>query len=723
MEYIVIDFETYYDSKTFTLRKMSTPEYIGHENFKVHCLGVEYKGVKKILWGDAAIHQWLNGFEQYPGDYCFVMHNAYFDAAILKWHFNFSPKWMVCTMLLANHVLGSAKDGGSDNSLAGLATLLGVQAKGRLDFMDGVRDCDEQQRQLLEVYLNGDLDITRKVLNTLLPHVTNQDSELWLLDHTLKLYTERPMILNFETVDRAERLVQARRDAAIERLQKWEATNPSGQMLPTKEQIQSDLSSNPKFERKLMELLRTYNVPIPRKVRPVNKNEVKKFNKLRNALLVPGLDPGVRQAALNAFTDFLTSMQRQGVEITQNSDSPTDIVIGETKLVPALAKKDEDFIRLSFSPYEGISALVNARLIERSAITSAARLAKMRRVASGLKVMPVHLVYGGAHTLRWSGGGGFNFLNLTSPDKVKDPGAKAIAAAIREAFEAPPGMVFVSADASQIEARVSAWIAGQWDTLDLFRQKRDVYSVFISDVLGEDIHKPKGDEPADVQSHLKLMRTIGKEAVLGLGYSMGWRKFVARLREDADVARMFEAGKLTEEFCQDVVKKYREKNSDITACWRDLNAAFIHAKNGGVREVGPIKFRKGQSIGSKLPTVNALLPSGRVMYYRNIRQEEKDGEMQWKHGNGQKIYGGLLLENMTQTISRDILVDSIIRCELDKQLPVALHIYDSLTVLCPENKADDVKVQLIQSLRTIPEWADDRLVLDAEAKVGKTLVA
>lgn len=733
IKYIVLDFETFYDSKTFTLKKLSTPEYIGHRDFKVHCLGVEYEGQKKILWGDAAIRQWLDGWRKYEGDYCFVMHNAYFDAAILKWHYNFSPKWMVCTMLLANHVLGSAKDGGSDNSLAGLATLLGLRAKGRLDFMDGVRDPDPAQRAMLEVYLagakdepdGGDLGITRRILDLLLPHITNADSELWLLDHTLKLYTERPMILNFDTVDRAERLVLARREKAIERLMK-------AGVLPmdvnTTAKVQAVLSSNPQFEKMLIDALRMYNVPVPRKVRPVNKNELKKFAKLKNAAVLArsqgtgfgGREGEEEQKALNIF---LAGLQKQGVDITQNSADPADVTLGETKLVPALAKKDEEFIRLSFSPYEGISALVNARLIERSAITSAARLQKMRRVAGGLKVMPVHLVYGGAHTLRWSGGGGFNFLNLTSPDRVKDPGAKEIATAIREAFEAPPGYVFVSADASQIEARVSAWIAGQWDVLELFRQKQDVYSVFISGVLNEDIHKPKGTESPEVQAHLKLMRHIGKEAVLGLGYSMGWRKFVARLREDPDVARMFEAGKLDDAFCQDVVRKYREKNSDITACWGDLNAAFLHAKNGGVREVGPIKFRRGTPIGSKLPVVNAILPSGRTMYYRNIRQEEKDGEKQWKHGNGQKVYGGLLLENMTQTISRDILVDSIIRCELDRQLPVALHVYDSITVLAPENKADDVREQLMQSLRTVPDWADDRLVLDAESKVGKTLVA
>lgn len=721
MKYIVLDFETFYDSAAgLTLRKMSTPEYIGHKDFKVHCLGVEMDGQRKVLWGEKAIAKWFDGWRNYEGDYCFVMHNAYFDAAIMKWRFKFVPARMLCTLLLANHVLGSAKDSGKGNSLAELAERLGLPAKGRLDFMDGVRDPDAQQRAMLEVYLagppddpkSGDLGLTRSILELLLPFITNTDTELWLLDHTLKLYVDRPMALNYETVDRAEALVTGRRNNAIMRLVQSGILPKGfeGDQHPAVA-VQKLLTSNAQFERVLVDALKTYGVPLPKKVRPLTKTEVAKFEKLK-AASAHGSDE------MQKFEAYLTTLQSQGVEVWENKG---DITIGEIKKVPALAKKDEDFIRLSFSQYEGISALVNARLIERSAITSQARLTKMRKVAGGLGVMPVHLVYGGAHTLRWSGGGGFNFLNLTSPDRVKDPGQKEIASAIREAFEAPPGYVFVAADAAQIEARVSAWIAGQWDILDQFRQKLDVYSLFISGVINEDIHKPTDKDPKGKHAHLKLMRHIGKEAVLGLSYTMGWRKFVSRLREDPDVARMFEQGKLDDAFCQDVVNTYREKNTEIVACWRELNNAFFHAKGGGVAEVGPITFRKGKAIGSKLPVVNAILPSGRTMYYRDIRQEEKDGEREWKHGAGQRLYGGLLLENMTQTISRDILIESILRCELDMQVPVVLHIYDSIVVLAPEKKADDIQKQLEQSIRTNPDWADDRLVLDAEGKSGKTI--
>lgn len=726
MKYIVIDFETFYDSASgLTLRKLSTPEYIGHKRFKVHCLGVEYDGVRKILWGDKAIQDWLDGWRDYDGEYCFVMHNAFFDAAILKWRYDFVPARMICTLLIANHVLGSAKDSGKGNSLASLAERLGLPSKGRLDFMDGVETPDAGQRAMLSIYLagaddepgTGDLGLTRRVLDKLLPFVSNPDVELWLIDHTLKIYAEKALTLNYDTVKRAEGLIEVRRSRAIDRLLRVGDYVERLGAEKTREAAQVRLSSNKQFERDLIDMLSTYNVATPRKVRALTKAELKKFEKLKLA----SLDG---KGEMLKLEEYLTKLQSEGVEIWETDG---DITIGETKTVPALAKKDEDFIRLSFSSYEGISALVNARLIERSAITSTARLDKMRRVAGGLGVMPVHLVYYGAHTGRWAGGGGFNFQNLTNPDREADIGKKEIAAAIRESFEAPPGYVFVSADAAQIEARVSAWIAGQWDLLEKFRKGVDIYSSFISDVLNEDIHKPKGTESEAEQSHLKLMRHIGKEAVLGLGYTMGWRKFVSRLREDPNVAKMFEIGKLSNEFCQGVVEKYRDMHPDIVACWKDLNNAFFVAKDKGIREVGPIRFTSGKPVGSTLPVVNAILPSGRVMYYRDIRQESTDdngynGGKEWKHGGGQRLYGGLILENVTQAISRDILAESLIRSELDRKFPIVLHVHDSIVGLCKEDEAEDNLKWLIESLKTNPEWAGKQLVLNAEGKIGRTLV-
>jgi len=700
---------------------MSVPEYIGHESFRVHCLGVEFNGVRKVLWGDDEVRKWLAGWKDYKGDYCFVMHNAYFDAAILAWHYKFVPAHMTDTLLIANHVLGPAREGGGSNSLDSLATRLGLQAKGKLDFMDGVTDPSPEQRTMLEVYLSTDLNICRKILDALLPHVNDPDTELWLIDHTIRLYATRPLILNFDTVTRAEGLVAARRKSAMDRLSAaYPEQPPEGFALM--------LSSNKQFESVLGSAMRKYGQPMPTKVRNVTDAERRVWAKKVQAVKLASEGPPPEITALGGKS--VAKWQRAADKVLATAHLLPD-ALGKTVVVPALSKQDEGFVDLCYSPYEGISALVTARLVERSSDTSRSRLAKMRSVAGGLGVMPVHLVYGGAHTGRFAGGGGFNFQNLTSPARVTDPGQKAIAAAIREAFEAPPGYMFVAADASQIECRVAAWITGQWDLLARFARRADVYSESISSWAGEEVRKPTKEEEASDDpairakvARMALLRHVGKEAVLGLGYGMGHKKFIARLRSNPAVAQMFTSGALTESFCESIVKKYRADNGAITAGWDALNGGFHAAREGGVRSVGPITFRRGVAIGDSRPVVRACLPSGRELYYRGLRSEPDKihGRVQWKHGGGQRVYGGLLLENVTQAISRDLLVCSIVRAETELDLPVVLHVHDSIAVLSPEDKAEDCLKLLIQSLRTNPEWAGSKLVLDAEGKISRTLV-
>lgn len=962
MKTLILDFESFFDSKSgYTLKNLSYPEYIGSKEFKVHNLGIEYEGKKKILWGDKAIREWLDKWRSYKGDYSFIAHNMFFDAAILAWHYNFVPARMLCTLLMTNHVLGSAKETGGKNSLDRVALKLGItEAKGRLEFMDGVRDPDPQQRAMLEVYLNTDLSLGRKVYDTLLPHITNPDTELWLIDHTLKMYATRPLTLDYATVDRAERLIEERRTAAFKRL-----IDVNKEVDPAV--LRDTLSSNTKFEQALMDVLKQHDVPIPTKVRRVSGAEKARFEQLKKETSGVGI---IGDKAQVKFENWLEKFQRTGGKAWLEKNN--DITISETKEVPALAKKDEDFLRLASSPYAGVSALVNARLVERSAITSQARIAKMRRVAGGVGKMPVQLSYFGSHTGRWAGSGGFNFTNLSNPDRESDPGKRAIASAIRESFVAPDGMVFISADAAQIECvsegslvltsrglvpieaveindkvwdgeewvnhegvvfkgvrrtveysgirateehivysvdgtpyalaeakkgriklargeiqgrprpafsptvrfnpcpvsssetpnvsglrragdnllvfipaglrqldnnqpapsylywsrdrqdrqqwsvcprkfaasnavseceeakcefcyafrpgcndiyragknkagagcnqgegpegadggenyqrvydivnagprfrftvsgyvvsncRVSAWVAGEWGLLDQFRNKEDVYSTFISGVLKEDIHKPVGGESEAVDSHLKLMRQAGKIAVLGLGYSMGWKKFTLQLRQDPAIAQQFEEGKLDTDFSKLVVQKYRDTYTAIVQSWKDLNNAFLFAKGGGIKSVGPVQFRRGRAIGSSLPVVESILPSGRAFYYRNVRQEAvKEGQRsdnpfrkdkEWKHGAGQRVYGGLLLENITQAISREILIESIIRSELEYKLPVILHVYDSVVVLSPEDKAEENAKLLGDSIKTNPDWAGPELALDSETKISKTLV-
>jgi DNA polymerase len=396
---IILDFETYFDSD-YSLRKLSVPEYIHDRRFKVHGLAVD-NGKQQLFIPPDDIGLFLKTVQQD----ILVFHNAFFDAAILRWHYDFQPAYMLDTLLMANHVLGSARDTGQRNDLATLANRLGIEAKGKeLETVKGVRNLDETQFNILAEYAKRDARITRKVYNHLFAQMTNVEFELWLMDHTLRIYTDKLLAVDLDKIKATIQLVQKRRVEVV----KASGVTPEV------------LASNKQFAAELTARLKTAGIPMPMKTPP--------------------------------------KPRKDGV-----------------KSIPALAKLDAGFIALSDSPADAVRNLVRGRLVERSASTAIARLTKMK-MFHGIGGIPVHLVYYGAHTGRFSGGGGFNFQNLTSPARATDSVDREIASSIREAFSPGEGNVFVACDAAQIEARVLAWLAGEDQITETFRQGGDIYS-------------------------------------------------------------------------------------------------------------------------------------------------------------------------------------------------------------------------------------------------------
>ncbi len=662
---IIIDFETFYDTKgKYTLagtHALTYPEFIKDKRFKVFGMAVDDGQGQE--WVPA--HLVKEALHEYRND-IIVVHNAFFDGAVLRWHYKYRPAFIIDTIQLANHVLGSARDaGGYSNALDALATRLGLEAKGSNKNMDGVRDPDEAQLAALAIYAKQDAKLERQVLQKLLPFIGNIDFELWLLDHSIRIYTEKALHIDTAKLKIVVEKVKERRKQAI----------IEGGVPP------EVLNSNKQFAEELGRRMVAHKLKVPMK-KPLKP-------------------------------------RKDGVLLT-----------------PALAKGDLAFQKLADSPIEEISKLVNARIVERSAVTVAARLTTMAMYAKMGIGIPVHLVYYGAHTGRFSGGGGFNFQNLTSPSRGATAFDREVARLVREVITAGEGNVFVPTDAAQIEARVLAWLAGEQSILDAYASGADLYSEFISEVLKKDVHKPGEADKKDMAHYvwLGIMRQVGKESVLGLGYSMGEVKFYQNVKAGGSVKSKdlikFVAeggfgkeikvkGGVTTVMAQEIVAFYRNKYQMIVQLWDDINSAFMDAIKGSIRMVGPLKFEK---IADR--AVGITLPSGRVLYYRNLRKEpEKTQTGQtrfvWKHGAGQRIYGGLLTENVVQAISRDILAESIRNAE-DAGYPVVLHIHDEIVPRVPVAQGAEALAFMIKSLSTPPLWGKG-MVLGAEGGITETL--
>jgi DNA polymerase bacteriophage-type len=266
-------------------------------------------------------------------------------------------------------------------------------------------------------------------------------------------------------------------------------------------------------------------------------------------------------------------------------------------------------------------------------------------------------------------------------------------------------------DYAQIEARVLAWIAGQADLLEAFRQHEDPYCVMASRIYEEPVTKDQ-----------KEKRFMGKQAVLGAGYGLGPGKhersdekghlipatgFVRMLDETYDV-------QVTEEFAKRVISIYRQANPKIVQLWDRLQRAWTYAAVQHVKLAaipGEVKLAVGYEVVDDVEYVFFQLPSDRKLRYASPRCDADEKLTYFgrdKSGNWTRIktYGGKLSENVTQAISRDILAEALLRLH-EAGAPLLLTVHDE--IVCGHWDRKRFEELLLQP----PPWAHG-LPIEAE---------
>lgn len=386
----------------------------------------------------------------------------------------------------------------------------------------------------------------------------------------------------------------------------------------------------------------------------------------------------------NKFAGLLRAM---GVEPPMKTSPTTG------RQTYAFAKNDTAFTALLEHPKAAVRTVVEARLGTKSTIEET-RTKRFLEI-SERGPLPIMLNYYGAHTGRFSGGDKVNLQNLPRGGQL------------RKALAAPDGHMIVACDSSQIEARLVAYLAGQDDLVQSFREGRDVYSEFASDVYNRKVTK------AD-----KVERHVGKTCILGLGYGMGAAKFQHSL------ATGFISVKVEDHEAQQIVSLYRNKYHRIQAFWNWCN----YALNGLVAgESGDMCDLIGYD------AEGVILPNGlRIRYpalrrsahgfeyindarvYRKFIRDRVVGDeapdLTWT-----KIYGGKVVENITQAVARIVVAEQMVK--IGRRYPVALQVHDEIVCVVPEEQADECKAFMMNVMSTPPKWAPD-LPVACEADVG-----
>lgn len=582
-------------------------------------------------------------------------HHAHFDGLILSHHYGIRPGFWFDTLSMGR-VLHGVEVGGS---LAKMAEHYQVGKKGdEVLKTQGKRRADFSQAAWARfgAYCNNDVELTARLRVAMTPQLPK--SELWLIDTTVRAFTE-PVFEADQKILQETLIAERRNKAAL--LARIGATREA-------------LSSNDQFA----ELLRKLDI-----------------------------DPPMKPNA-------------------------------KGKMIYAFAKSDPGMQELEESPRDNVRALIEARLAIKSTIveTRTERLISASRRGR----VPFYLRYAGAHTHRWSGGDKMNPQNFNR------------GGALRKAILAPPGHVLAVADLGQIEARMIAWLAGEETLLHTFRRNDKTKGDFYSDVGSSFFMKKLSKEETPLE------RQVSKNMILGLGFGMGWRKFSGELlkgmlgtdsvkfgEKEARAFKVdpsaFEAapsntsegatcGDEVEEMIMfgvrvpygellvhcavayHLVRMYRGTYKRIEGLWwamRDVLETMI--KPDGKMTFGPLKITH--------ETIEK--PNGLKLRYPGLKRGEK-GFTYMGSKNGRpartKIYGGLLTENVVQSLARDVMAEHVLWIRAAGER-IATTTHDEAVAVPRADRGKECLDLMLARMKIPPAWCPD-LPLNASGSFARS---
>ena len=364
---------------------------------------------------------------------------------------------------------------------------------------------------------------------------------------------------------------------------------------------------------------------------------------------------------------------------------PTKISPTTGKETYAFAKGDEEFIALLEHEDLTVQTLVSARLGVKSTIeeTRTQRFIGIAKRGS----LPVPIRYYAAHTGRWGGDDKINLQNLPS----RGPNAKQI----KNAIVAPAGYVLIDADSAQIEARVLAWLAEQEDVVQTFAENGDVYKRMASKIFGI--------SEAEVT---KEQRQIGKVVILGAGYGVGHNKLQLFLKMQAGVEVDLQEAKR-------IIDIYRSSNNKISQLWKDADRALRMMNQGN-----SVQFGRPGVLTVDAQELGIRLPNGLYIRYNGLIGEQGEMGIQYSYKTRKgpnNIYGGKVIENVTQALARCIVGEQMLR--IAKRYRVVLTVHDSAVACVRAEEADEAQAYIEQCMRWTPDWAAG-LPVNCESEVG-----
>ncbi len=388
---------------------------------------------------------------------------------------------------------------------------------------------------------------------------------------------------------------------------------------------------------------------------------------------------GIPKAEFASNAKFPRLLQSRGYEV------PTKVSPRTGKSIPALALGDTEFLEMVETENEELKKLCEARIAAKSTLLET-RSAKLAAIGATGR-WPFDVEFSGAdQTHRFSGGSGAggNPQNFTRNS------------ALREAVEAPEGYSLVVGDFSNIELRIVAYLSKDPGLVQAIEKGVDLYCDFASVFFGRRISK------AD-----QVERRFGKCAILGLGYGMGSTKF-------AKTVRLQTGQTLSEEDAKKAVELYRTRYAGVPRLWGHLDKAIQILQRRSMRvQLGNAPFT--------IADESIILPSGLVLRYPNLRQVREGRHTEWVYDvynkrnlEQRKLYGGRLLENISQALAGELLKSAT---EVMGDCVVG-SCHDELLCVAKKGLERVTAAKLKRAMSIAPKWLPD-MKLECEIGIGR----
>lgn len=212
MKTLVLDFETRWDSKEYTLSKLTTEEYIRSPKFKAFGLGWKWFGEDKKEWvTHDDIPAWVSSVDWDNTN--ILAHNAQFDVSILAWVYGVRPKFILDSLSMARALRGVEVG----NSLATLAEAFGLPPKGQaVHSTNGLAEITFEMEKELAEYCLHDVFLCEEVFKRLVKGYPK--NELKLIDMTLKMFINPVLELDKEILVDAIEIERHKRESLLEKI-------------------------------------------------------------------------------------------------------------------------------------------------------------------------------------------------------------------------------------------------------------------------------------------------------------------------------------------------------------------------------------------------------------------------------------------------------------------------------------------------------------------------